>query len=218
MPVTLEDRPIEQVKEEVIDVLIHNYSHGVISNAAFERRLDAVMATEVHQDMLDQIKDLDAKPDETLKKHKEEQFSVNYSQSPVQESETLVSILGESDRSGVWVVPKEIKVFTLLGSSVIDFTDARFTSPNVTVKVISILGGDKIFVPENVNVVSRAFCILGSTKNKAPSVASVHAPTITIEGIVFLAELNIKIKTTMKENFVAFANKMKAMFENNPKV
>lgn len=217
MSVILEDRPIEQVKEEVIDVLIHNYSHGIISNEAFERRLDAVIATSSHQEMVDQIQDLDAAPDDTLKKHKEQQFSVNYSQTPAHDTETLVNILGESDRSGVWTVPKEIKVFTLLGGSTLDFTDARFTSPNVTVRVISILGSDKIYVPENVNVLSKAFCILGTSRNKAPSVASSHAPTITIEGCIFLSELSIKLKTTIKENFVAFANKMKTMFETNSK-
>ena len=217
MTVKLEDRPIEQVKEEVIDVLIHNYSHGIISNEAFERRLDAVIATSSHQEMVDQIQDLDAAPDDTLKKQKEQQFSVNYSQTAAEDTETLLNILGESDRSGVWTVPKEIKVFTILGGSTLDFTNARFTSPNVTVKVVSILGSDKIYVPENVNVLSRAFCILGSSKNKAPSVASAHAPTITIEGVIFLSELSIKIKTTMKENFVAFANKMKTMFETSSK-
>ena len=217
MPVTLEDRPIEQVKEEVIDVLIHNYSHGIISNEAFERRLDAVIASSVHQEMLDQIKDLNAAPDDTIKQQKEQQFAVNYSHDPVEESETLINILGESDRSGVWTVPKAIRVYTILGGSTLDFTDARFTGPKVNVKVISILGSDKIFVPENVNVLSRAFCILGSSKNKAPSVASMHAPTITIEGVVLLSELSIKIKTTMKENFVAFANKMKTMFDTGAK-
>ena len=115
MSVILEDRPIEQVKEEVIDVLIHNYSQGIISNEAFERRLDAVIASSKHQDMLDQIQDLDAAPDDMLKQHKAQQFSVNYSQTAEAETETLINILGDSDRSGVWTVPKEIKIFTLLG-------------------------------------------------------------------------------------------------------
>jgi hypothetical protein len=218
MPVKLEDRPIERVKEEVIDVLIHNYSHGIISSDAFERRLDAIIGTSSHQEMVDQIQDLDAAPDDTLKKQKEQQFSVNYSQAPAEDKETLINILGDTDRSGVWTVSKEIRLFTLLGGSTLDFTDARFTSPYVTVKVFSLLGSDKIFVPENVNVLSKAFCILGTSKNKAPSVASIHAPTITIEGIIILSEISIKLKTTMKESFVAFANKMKTMFESNPKV
>ncbi|MFT7258316.1 MAG: putative membrane protein, partial [Glaciecola sp.] len=182
------------------------------------RRLDAVIETSSHQEMVDQIQDLDAAPDDTLKKQKEQQFSVHYSQAPAEDKETLINILGDTDRSGVWTVPKEIRLFTLLGSSTLDFTDARFSSPNVTVKVFSLLGSDKIFVPENVNVLSKAFCILGTSKNKAPSVASTHAPTITLEGVIILSEISIKIKTTMKENFVAFANKMKTLFESNPKV
>ena len=43
MSVKVEDRPIEQVREQVIDQLIYNYSHGVISVDAFERRLDNAM-------------------------------------------------------------------------------------------------------------------------------------------------------------------------------
>ena len=215
MPVKLEDRPIEQVKEEVIDVLIHNFSHGIISSEAFERRLDAVIETTQHQAMMDQIKDLDAAPNDDIKKQKEAQFSVNYAQQSTDDSETMLNILGETDRSGIWTVPRHIKVFTFLGNSTIDFTNARFCGPNVTIKVYSLMGSDKIYIPENINVVSKAFCILGSTRNKAPSIASNQAPTITVEGVVILSELSIKIKTTMKESFVAFANKMKAMLDGD---
>lgn len=213
MPVKLEDRPIETVKEEVIDVLVHNYSHGYISNEAFERRLDTVIETNSHQVMVDQIADLEATPDDTVKKHKESQFSVNYSSVESEKSDTLVSVLGSSDRTGIWTVPREIKIFSLLGGAKLDFTDARFSSPNVTIKVISILSGDTIYVPENINIVSKAFCILASVENKAPSLANKQAPTITVEGFVVLSDLTIKIKTTIKEKFVAFANQMKEMFD-----
>lgn len=49
MRVKLEDRPIEQVREETIDKLIVNYSHAVISAEAFERRLDEATDSESHQ-------------------------------------------------------------------------------------------------------------------------------------------------------------------------
>lgn len=215
MPVKLEDRPIETVKQEVIDILVHNYSHGYISEEAFERRLDAVIETKSHQAMMEQVEDLDSTPDEAIKKHKEEKFSVNYNESASEESDTIVSILGSNDRSGQWVVPKTIKVFSILGGSNIDFTDARFNSPNVKVQILSILGGDNIYVPENVNVVSKAFCILGSIDNSAPSIASRQAPTITVEGLILFSGLDIKIKTTIKEKFMAFANQMKEMFDTN---
>lgn len=43
MSVAIKDRPIESVREEVIDQLIMNYSHGEISLEAFESRLDQAM-------------------------------------------------------------------------------------------------------------------------------------------------------------------------------
>jgi hypothetical protein len=217
MPVKLEDRPIETVKEEVIDVLVHNYSHGYISNEAFERRLDKVIETTLHQTMMDQIADLDATPSAEIKQQKEQLLSVNYNDEASEESENIINILGGSDRSGHWVVPRKIRIYSILGGATIDFTDARFNSPNVNIQIISVLGGDKIYVPENVNVVTKAFCILGGIDNKAPSIASRQAPTITIEGLILLSALDIKIKTTIKEKFMAFANQMKEMFDTNPK-
>ncbi len=217
MSVKLEDRPIDQVKEEVVDVLVYNYSHGIISNEAFERRLDAVIEATSHQVMMDQISDLKPAPDDTVKKHKEHQFSVNYSDQEVQATDKMINILGTADRSGVWTVPRELKVFTVLGGSTIDFTNAKFSGPNVNIKIYSLLGSDSIFVPENINIVSKAFCMLGSVQNKAPSVASSVAPTVTIEGVVLLSDLSIKIKKTMKESFMAFANQMKAMFDDGSK-
>ena len=37
MAVIIQDRPIEKLREEVIDQLIMNYSHGEISLEAFDR-------------------------------------------------------------------------------------------------------------------------------------------------------------------------------------
>lgn len=214
MPVKLEDRPIEKVKEEVIDVLVHNYSHGFISSEAFERRLDVVIETTSHHEMVKQIEDLDDAPDATIKRHKDQQFSVNYHDEATDESDTIVNIFGGSDRTGHWTVPKTITVISIFGGADIDFTDARFTSPNVTVKIFGIFSGDNIFVPENVNVVSKVFCVFGGVNNKAPSIASRQAPTITIEGLALFTGIDIKVKTTMKEKFVAFANQMKTMFDS----
>lgn len=212
MPVILEDRPIETVREEVIDVLVHNYSHGFISSEAFERRLDVVIETTSHADIVKQIEDLDATPDDRVKAEKEKQFAVQYHDELEDDSETLISIFGGSDRSGQWIVPKTIYSISIFGGSNIDFTDAQFSNPNVKLISISIFGGDNIYVPENINVVSKAFCIFGGIDNKAPSMGGRQAPKITIEGLMLFGGTNIKLKTTLKEKFVAFANHMKTTF------
>lgn len=212
MSVSINDRPRDQVKDEVIEVLIYNFSRSVISDEAFERRLDAVMNAVDNEAMLAQIKDLQTPPDDSIKKQQEQNFNVQYTNEPAKQRDTMVSVLGENDRSGTWHVPREIRLFTLLGTNKIDFTHARFSGPNVTVKVLCLLGGDEIYVPENITILSKAFCLLGSVSNKAPSIASSQAPTVTIEGVVILGELVVKVKKTMKEQFVAIANQMKTMF------
>ena len=57
------------------------------------KRLNADWMQLSDQEMVDQIQDLEAAPDDTLKKQKKQQFSVNYSQTPAQDTETLVNML-----------------------------------------------------------------------------------------------------------------------------
>ncbi len=214
MTVKIEDRPIEQVREQVIDQLIYNYSHGIISAEAFERRLDEAMAAADNQVLIDLVSDLDLTTDTHYQSEKRAQFSPNYSQQSDNETLHLRSILGSNERSGQWVVPKEIHLTNLLGSIELDFTDAIFQHQHVTVHVNALLGSDEIYVPEHVNVVSKIFSIVGSVENKSVSLNKLHGPTITIEGKVILGSVEIKVKRTIKEKFVSFANSLKISWKD----
>ena len=215
MSVILEDRPIEQVREETIDQLIFNYSHGVISAEAFERRLDQAMNSDRHQEIIDLVADLTLKADTQYNDNKEHQFTPSYSNPNSDDTLNLQSILGNIERSGQWYVPKTITVNNILGEALLDFTDAVFQHQNVTIKLNCILGSNKIYVPENINVVCKSYGIISSIENKAPSMANRQAPIITIEGKVVLGSLNITVKKTIKEKFVAFANNLKAAFDSD---
>lgn len=215
MPVKLEDRPLDQVKEEVIDILVHNYSRSFISSEAFERRLDVVVATEDPHEMMAQIEDLDSVPDPSISQTKQKEFAPQYSDEHVDDSDTLVNIMGGSDLTGHWIVPKQINSISILGGASLDFTDAQFSSPVTTIYAFALMGGDNIYVPENVNVVCKAFCLMGGISNKAPSMAGRNAPTIVIKGFMLMGGSTIKVKQTIKEKFVAFANQIKSSFESS---
>jgi hypothetical protein len=213
MSVILEDRPIEQVREETIDKLIYNYSHGVISSEAFERRLDQEMNSEFHKEIVKLVAYLTLKADTNYSDKKEHQFTPSYSINSSDDVLHLKSILGSIERSGQWYVPKVIALHNISAESTLDFTDAIFQHQNVTIKLNCILGSCKIYVPENVNVVCKTYGIISSIENKAPSMASRQAPVITIEGKVVLGSLNVAIKRTIKEKFIAFANNLKSAFD-----
>ncbi|SFD50441.1 DUF1707 domain-containing protein [Pseudoalteromonas denitrificans] len=212
MAVVIEDRPTDAVREEVIDQLIMNYSHGKLSQEAFERRLDEAMASQNNKEILGLAADLDLKIDKVFEESKKRDFSVNYSAEKGKDIDYFVSIFGGCDRSGRWVVAKEIRSISIFGGSNIDFSEAEFTHSDVTIKTFCLFGGDNIYVPENVNVVSKVFCILGGVDNSAPSISDRHAPTLTLEGIAIFGGVDIKLKRTIKEKFVSFANNLKNMF------
>ena len=212
MEVKLEDRPIEQVRDETVDRLIYNYSRQVISAEAFEHRLDKAMQSDDAYEIVALVEDLPLKTDNQYQSEKESQFTPNYSHHISDEEVKLRSILGSNERSGKWLVPKEINVVDVLGSTTLDFTDAIFQHQNVTININCVLGTDTIYIPENVNVVSKIYSVMSSVENKSPSVANRQAPTITIKGKVVMGTVEVEVKRSTREKLLGFAESLKSLF------
>ncbi len=210
MPVKLEDRPIEQVREETIDKLIVNYSHAVISAEAFERRLDDATDSESHQELVALVADLPLEADSQYTRYKDTQLGPNYRAASEGSDDRIVSILSSEERRGQWVVPRRLRVIGVLSSVTLDFTDAVFEHQHVVIQVTDFLGSIEILVPDSVNVSTRLSGFLSSTENKSPSMGGRQAPHISVEGFSLLSSVEIKERKTMKEKLVAFANSIKS--------
>lgn len=212
MSVPLQDQPIEQVREQVIDKLIYNYGQGALSLEAFERRLDIAMESADATEIEAQAQDLPHQISREYERSRSSAFDVTYDAGRRTENETIFSVLGGSTRTGAWVVPSEITSVSIMGGSELDFSQAVFTSQQVTIRVFCLFGGDNIYVPENVNVVSRAFCILGgNTIDLPPVIHRRQVPTIVIEGLIVFGGIDVKIKRSIKKRLVNFARSMKQM-------
>ncbi len=215
MPIKIEDRPISALREEVIDQLIMNYGHGKLSLEAFERRLDSAMESNDPHALSALTEDLDLNVDQDYVALKKQQMSdkskldkdTDYGHE--KESDYLVNIFGGSSRSGVWTVAKETNVINIFGGGDIDLTDARFSHKTIYIKVFSLFGGSDIFVPENINVSVKAFCIFGGVENRASSICDASAPTVVIDGIAIFSGINIKVKRSIKEKLMRFADGIK---------
>ncbi|MDP4535478.1 LiaF-related protein [Alkalimonas collagenimarina] len=210
--VKIEDRPFDQVREEAIDQLIMNYSHGKLSAEAFERRLDLATNATQHQELVDVVADLTLEPDKQYEQQRERSFSPQYQSGNDTQHERIISVLSSNQHNGQWLVPAEIQVISILGSVELDFSEAIFQHQHVVIRVNNWVGSLDILVPEQVNVVSNMFNIIGSANNKAPSMGGRQAPKIVIEGYSILGSLEVKLKRTMKEKFSAFANQCRDMF------
>ncbi|EKE87677.1 LiaF domain-containing protein [Idiomarina xiamenensis] len=207
--VTITDRPIEQVREQAIDQLIMSYGHGVISAEAFERRLDEATNTDSHQRLVELVADLSLEPDNAYQQQRQQSFMPRYQSAGTARHERITSILSSSHRNGQWLVPEELSVLAVLGSVTLDFSDATFTTQQVTINIANWVSDVTLYVPEHVNVVLQMTDILASTDNTAPSMGGRQGPTLVVTGHAALASLSVEVKCTMKEKFVAFANQVR---------
>ena len=217
MPVLNQDRPIEILREEVIDPLIVNYGHEELSLEAFERRLDLALATSDANELTELVADLDLKADKNYVDQKRQELNLDqdYDYRTTREIEYAINIFGGSSRSGPWNVPKEIRMLNLFGGGEIDFTEAKFKHPCVRIRMLTVFGGANIYVREDLNTVSKIVSIFGGTDNSAPSNRSSHAPIVIVEGLVLFGGTDIKIKRSIEEVFLDFADRIRGIQRPN---
>lgn len=212
MSVATQDRPLETVREEVIDQLIMNYSHGEISLEAFEKRLDIAMESNDALVITKLAADLPLTVDSHYQQKKHNALGTHPTIGDTKALDKLVNILSSSTRDGQWNVPKHITLYNVLGSDELDFTEAKFTSANVKITVFSVFGSVKIKVPEDINVHTNVNCIASSLKKNTHVEFDPSAPTISLEGKFIFSSLDVHVKRTIREKWVRFADSMKAFF------
>ena len=212
MPVNPLDKPIAKLREETIDQLILNYSHGELSLESFERRLDQALDAETHDALISLTADLDLVVDSAFREHKKREFGIMADSHGLMSEQKIVSIFGNSKRQDVWDVPREIRMLNIFGNTILDFTEAKFTSMSTRINVSGVFGNVKIYVPEGINVVSNVSCILGGVEDKAPFSNGVDVPTIILDGFVCFGHIRIKLKKTFRERLLKFAETVRALF------
>ncbi len=209
--VKIEDRPLDQLRQEVIDQLIMNYSHGIISVEAFERRLDIASDAKQHQELIAVVADLSLLPDEQYQQQRQRSFSPSYQAGNDTSNEKIISILSSNQHRGKWLVPAEICLLNVLGSVELDFSEAVFQHQHVVIKVNNWMSSLNILVPEQVSVVSNMFNIVGSSTHRPTAVTDRQAPKIVITGYSILGSLDVTVKRTMKEKLNSFAMQCRDM-------
>ncbi len=225
--VKLEDRPIAQVREEVIDQLIMNYSHGIISEQAFERRLDIATNSDDHLLLAEQVADLSLLPDAKYRAMWAQSFNATAQPNQAQHSayheanhaansdpskgERILSVLSSDERTGPWRVPPQLTIINALSSVELDFSEALFEQQQVTVRTANWLGSISILVPEHVAVISDINNIAASSSNNVScdGLTGQKTHVIRIEGYSVLGSLSVSIKRSLKERFSLFAKSVR---------
>jgi hypothetical protein len=100
----------------------------------------------------------------------------------------VLGVLGGGDRRGRWRVARRVTVVNVLGGADLDLREATLAAPEVTIRVLSLLGGSDIIVPEGVHVELSSFALFGGDDLKLdgpeppPDAPVVHVRTVSIFG------------------------------------
>jgi hypothetical protein len=84
--------------------------------------------------------------------------------------------------------------FALWGGGLIDLRYADFTSPEVEIYSYSIMGGQTIVVPPEVNVEVRGRGIMGAFDHSAEGAGTPGAPHIVVRGFSFWGRVGVRRK------------------------
>ena len=124
----------------------------------------------------------------------------------------MFSILGSTVRQGTWNVPEAMRVLNTFADTTLDFDEAKFTSMTTRIKIISVFGGIKIYIPEGINVVTNVSCIMAGVKDSTYGSNDASKPTIILDGFIFCSDIKIKSKKTVRDKLFEFAETVKAAF------
>jgi hypothetical protein len=106
-------------------------------------------------------------------------------------SSGAVAIMSGFDRSGRWTVPSLFRALAFMGGGEINMRDARFTTREVTIWVIAIMGGVGIIVPQDAEVHVTGFGLMGAFDHLRTPPAAPGGPVIRIKGLAFWGGVGI---------------------------
>ncbi|VEG57556.1 protein of uncharacterised function (DUF1707) [Mycolicibacterium aurum] len=115
-------------------------------------------------------------------------------------STLLLAILSGFERRGRWNVPRRLTTFALWGGGVVDMRYADFTSPEVEIRSYSIMGGQTILVPPEVNVDVHGVAVMGTFDQSVDDGGSPGAPHVRISGFSLWGSVGVKRKKRKPAN------------------
>ncbi len=174
-------RAAETDRIEVAQLLTDAAAQGKLQMSDYEDRLAKAYAAQTY-DELDQLRsDLLGS-------------SVSSRTGKPAPSMLLLAIMSAFERRGRWNVPKKLTTFALWGGGVIDLRYADFTSTEVEIHATSIMGGQTILLPPEVNVEIKGHGVMGGFDHHVTTEGTPGAPTVRIHGFSLWGGVGIKRK------------------------
>ncbi|MGV0990649.1 MAG: DUF1707 SHOCT-like domain-containing protein [Mycobacterium sp.] len=167
---------------QAAQLLSESASHGRLTLDDYESRLAKVYSAKTYDEL------------ERLTDDLPEAIEYRRGKSRPAPSTMLLAVMSGFERRGRWNVPGRMTTFTLFGGGVVDLRYADFTSSEVEIHAYSILGGQTILLPPEVNVEIDGRGVMGGFDHAVEGNGTPGAPRVKIKGFSLWGGVGIKRK------------------------
>ena len=189
-PRQLPTRPIEQVRERVIEALSEHFARDNISLDDLETRMARVYAASTPQEV-DSL--LDGLP--TLATGAPLP-AVSEPNSPAPKlRERLVAIMSGIVRRGLWKIPRRVRVVAILGGVQLDLREAELPPGVTEIRAFIFMGGLDVRVAPGVRLETEGVAIMGGFEDRMDdSGAGRDAPVVRITGVAIMGGVAAQVQ------------------------
>ena len=111
----------------------------------------------------------------------------------------LLAIMGETRRSGRWLVPGALRVVSVMSDTRLDLTTAVMAAGTSEIHLTVFWSSCRLVVPPGMRVINEMHAIMASVTSSAdemdpPGVSRPDAPTIRLTGTALMAEVKVTVR------------------------
>ena len=202
-------------RDKYLELLREAYAEGRLDAAEYEDRMSTALAAKTYRDLYPVLSELPIEPGRVPGPPIANPSPTNPGRSyfPVAPpaaagkypagfapDDSIVSVFGSANRSGVWHVPTQLQVFSMLGEVTLDLTSAVLPGMDTELRCNAVLGSVTIIVPDALHVDVNGTGVLGEfeTKDKRKGqnkrrTPAPNAPTVRITGVALLGSVEVKV-------------------------
>jgi hypothetical protein len=181
------DSPLAAERDRVVQTLSAHFAHDQLTMTEFEQRLERAYSVTAVDQLRSLVADLPG-PSTHATAQGPPVGPALVPSSEVPPRGAIFSVMGGHERTGSWIVPRQLKIVVLMGGAEIDLRDARFGAGVTEIEVFVMMGGVGLIVPPGVRVESMGAAFMGGFELKAGDATALSPanPVIRLSGLAIM--------------------------------
>ena len=179
---------LSQARDEAIDTLSTQYANDEFDLSEYERRIELVHKAETVADVAAATQTSSNSNNKALARREQTALA---QKGNVPKRQSLAAVFGGVSKKGSWVVPRKLRLWTMMGGAELDFREAQFGPGVSELRVSAMMGGVSIIVPPNIRTEVHGSGFFGSFEGEDNDATDPDAPVLRITGFAFMGGVEV---------------------------